>query len=503
MSLSSLPPAAVWTLFAALCAIPRPSKHEDRVRDWLRRWADEHGLDHQVDNAGNLLVRRAAAPGRERAPALALQAHLDMVCQAGSGVRHDFLQDPIRPRLDGDWLIADDTTLGADNGLGVALALAALADPPEQHGPLEVLLTVDEEAGMGGARGLRRGWLNARRMINLDSEGWGEFYVGCAGGGDVDVHRAYAATPLPADCVVAELTIGGLRGGHSGLDIGRRRGNANRLLVEALHGLADAGLAVRLIALAGGSARNALPREAAAVFALPAGDWRTAKHRLDAFAENWRHALIGDDGESRLEVTLATPAGGTPTADEDAPAPAKGTPTSAITAADSAALLGALFSSPYGVRAISADFPGVVETSNNLGLLTLEDGRFAANLMVRSLRDAEAQALADTIAAGFRAIGCAAENSGAYPGWQPDPASPLLALARRVFRDTFGGESAVRVIHAGLECGIIRAGYPELDVISFGPEIRGAHAPGERVDTRTVAQCWRLLRALIAADALS
>ncbi len=482
--MNGLEPARVWRHFQTLCAIPRPSKHEEAIRAHIRGWAQGRGLATAVDAAGNLLLRKRATAGREQRPGIVLQGHLDMVCQAASSPApdrpHDFMKDPIRVERADGWLRAPATTLGADNGIGVALALAALEDEALVHGPLEVLLTVDEEAGMGGAHGLHPGWLESRLLLNLDTEAWGEFYLGCAGGCDVEVARSVARLPLPADCAVCEIAVGGLRGGHSGCDIHLGRGNANRLLVRVLRSLQQVlgATALRLCALQGGSARNALPREATALVAVAPGV------ALGPLLAPLEAALRQEFAEVDAGVCLSWRAAQA---------------NFVIAVADQEALLSAVEASPYGVRSISADFPGVVDSSNNLGIVALVDGEFSANLMVRSLRDAGTAALAADIERVWRASGCEVSVGGRYPGWTPNPASALLALCQRVYRREFGSESRVTVIHAGLECGIIGAKYPGLDMVSFGPTIRGAHAPGESVEIAAVAKAWRLLAAILAA----
>jgi dipeptidase D len=482
-----LKPAMVWRHFQTLCSIPRPSKHETQVREHLRRWAQARGISTQVDDAGNLLLRKAATPGYEDRPSVVMQAHLDMVCQANApaagDAAFDFLQQPITPRIAEGWLCAEQTTLGADNGIGVALALAALEDDTLRHGPLEVLLTVDEEAGMGGAHGLAPSWLQSRLMLNLDTEEWGEFYLGCAGGCDVNVERHCASEPLPPEHELWQLDISGLLGGHSGCDIHLGRGNANRILAQTLQGL-DTELpgGVHLVSLAGGTARNALPREATALFACRLGEGAVLAARLDALQTEVRATLAGiDDG-----LTFAL-----------RPASRERIERRVLAREVQGELLAALCRSPYGVRTMSPDFAGVVESSNNLGILRLQDGEFSANLMVRSLRDTATREVAAKIEAVFLTAACRVRIDGHYPGWTPNPASPLLALCQRVYRDTFDGESRVQVIHAGLECGIIGAKYPGLDTVSFGPTIRGAHAPGERVEIASVGRVWELLRAVL------
>jgi dipeptidase D len=482
---STLEPRRVWDHFATLCAIPRPSKKEAALRDHLLAWACGRGLESEVDAAGNLLLRKPASPGCEGRPGLVLQGHLDMVCQQNAGTGHDFERDPIRPALKDGWLIAEHTTLGADNGIGVALALAALEDGELTHPPLEVLLTVDEEAGMGGARGLPPGTLRGRYLLNLDTEEWGEFYLGCAGGMDVEAERACAREPLSAGHAVWRLSVAGLVGGHSGIDIHRGRGNAIKLLVEALREL-PARLGARLISLEGGSARNAIPREACALIALPGAAAPRLPALLGELLARWQPALAGiDDG---LVLT------GQPLAAHDE---------SALAVADQAAMLDFLANAANGVARMSDDFPGVVETSDNLGVVKLAGDACRAVFMVRSLRDAEAGKLADRLIRHAAAHGFQARKVGPYPGWAPNPSSRLLALGQRAYVREFGTPARLQVIHAGLECGLLAASHPALDMLSFGPDIRGAHAPGERVEIASVARCWVLLKAVIEELALA
>ncbi|MEN9799421.1 MAG: hypothetical protein RL653_3117 [Pseudomonadota bacterium] len=472
---SALAPAAVWHHFATLCAIPRASKAEGAVREAVESWARGRGFETRVDAVGNLVIRKPARAGREAAPGVILQGHLDMVTQKNSDSAHDFTKDPIRAVVQDGWMVAPETTLGADNGLGVALALAALEDETLAHGPLEVLLTVDEETGMTGAHGLEPNALEGRLMLNLDTEEWGEFYLGCAGGLDVDVGERLRPEPLPSGHVAVALTVRGLQGGHSGINIHEGRGNAIRALVDVLQRLGDG---VRLATFDGGTARNAIPREATAVVVMSAG--AAAKLPAVLVAEQARLRQELGDQEAGLELV-----GGPASAEQLVPAEA------------SRRWLDALGTAPFGVARMSADVPGVVETSNNLGVVRLSPEKGQANLMVRSLVDAEFLALGRAIAAHFEARGISAQLSGEYPGWKPNPSSKLLATCQAVYRDTFQADSHVRVIHAGLECGIIGAKYPGLDTVSFGPTIRGAHAPGERVEIASVGNCYRLLRTIL------
>jgi dipeptidase D len=480
-NLNELHPQAVWQHFATLCEIPRASNHEAALIAHLISWAEARGIAAVVDSAGNLILKKAASPGFEGRPGVILQGHLDMVCQANSGTRHDFLKDPIRVEIKNGWVIAPDTTLGADNGIGVALALAALEAPGLVHPPLEVLLTVNEESGMDGARGLAPGSLQGKTLINLDTEEWGHFYLGCAGGVDVEVRHACEQQDIPADYAMLCFEVSGLRGGHSGIDIHQGRGNAIKLLAEALRDL-SAHTDLRLIEMKGGTARNAIPREAYALCALP----RNVAASIDEWVLHrdaaWRVRFAGVDTNVSFVCThLDTMAD------------------SAISRPQQDNLLTFLDTVTNGVARMSADFPGVTDTSSNLGVVSLEKGEFGATFKVRSLSDASADLLADKLAAYAAAYGMQASKDGAYPGWTPNPSSELLALCQRVYAEQFSQPAGLQVIHAGLECGLLAASHPHLDMISFGPDIRGAHAPGEKVEIESVARCYTLLKAVLQA----
>ena len=504
----SLQPQIVWAHFATLCAIPHPSLHEAALIEHLISWAQARGIESVVDNAGNLILKKPASPGCEALPGVILQGHLDMVCQANTGTKHDFERDPINAVVRDGWVVAEDTTLGADNGIGVALALAALEEPGLTHPPLEVLLTVNEESGMDGARGLAPGTLQGRTLINLDTEEWGHFYLGCAGGVDVEVRNSREsarpepvegemASPVhgstssprtgevleevPPDYALLRFEVSGLRGGHSGIDIHLGRGNAIKLLAEALRDL-SAHTDLRLIEMKGGTARNAIPREAFATCALPVAmasnidEW--VRHRHEA----WRQRFA----EADANISFSCQHYDT-------------TPETSIARTEQERLLAFLNSATNGVARISEDFPGVTDTSSNLGVCALEQGAFKATFKVRSLHGARADALADKLVSYATAHGLQAWKGGAYPGWTPNPSSNLLALCQRVYTEQFGQPAGLQVIHAGLECGLLAASHPHLDMISFGPDIRGAHAPGERVEIESVARCWTLLKALLQA----
>jgi dipeptidase D len=479
----ALEPHAVWSHFAHFCRIPRPSKQEAAIRDHLLHWAAEQGLSTEVDAVGNLLIRKRAQHRPADTPALALQAHLDMVCQKHAHSAHDFSRDPIHAVIDGDWVRAPDTTLGADNGIGAALMLALLGCRETPHPPLEALFTVDEEAGMGGAHGLQAGWLQARRMLNLDTEAWGEFYLGCAGGLDVDIDETWQPEPLPGGHQALRITLQGLRGGHSGVDIHEQRGNAIALLVQVLHDL-QARSGLRVVELHGGTARNAIPRDATALVLVPQAHAAAVPEALALWAAWLQQGLEGREPA----LTLSS-------------APVPSAPLAALPGlaplATQQRWLQALRASPHGVHRMSLAVPGVVDTSNNLGVVAWSPQGAHVNFMVRSLRDAGSRELAQALCALWQLAGTRPRTSGAYPGWAPAPQSPLLHHCEAVFRAHWGADSRRQVIHAGLECGLIAAAYPGMDIVSFGPTITGAHAPGEAVHIPAVAQCWQLLQALV------
>ena len=477
--LDTLEPPLLWRHFRTLCETPRPSGHEAALVARLEQWADARGLAHDRDAFGNLRLRKPASPGHEAAPGVILQGHLDMVAQANADHAHDFTRDPIQTRVGDDgWLRATNTTLGADNGLGVAAALAILEDETLVHGPLEALFTLEEESSMGGALNLTEGWLEGSLLLNLDSEDRGEVYIGCAGGADMVVEAQLPTSPLAEDEVTVRLSLTGLRGGHSGMDIHKGLGNANRLLVRVLRALESC--EVRLVDYHGGTLRNALPREAFATLAMPADQRETALGRVVSMETELRAELAGvDDG---LSLALS---------------PSEGESAEALTAQTSHLLVAALHAAPCGVERMSSGVPGVVETSNNLGVVGLEGGRFHLCALVRSLRDTATADLADRFTALFELIGARVRVENAYPGWTPQPGSDLLERFCRLHRQKMGSDPAVKVIHAGLECGILGGKYPHLEMISFGPLIRGAHSPDERVEIASVEEFWTLLRALV------
>ncbi len=507
-NLEELQPHSVWAHFATLCAIPRASLHEAALREHLIHWAQARGITAVVDDAGNLILKKPASSGCEAMPGVILQGHLDMVCQANAGTTHNFEHDPIRTVVRDGWVLAENTTLGADNGIGVALALAALEEPNLFHPALEVLLTINEESGMDGARGLKSGILQGKTLINMDAEEWGYLYLGCAGGVDVEVRHTCVLVDIPPDFTILRFDVSGLRGGHSGIDIHLGRGNAIKLLAEALRDL-SAHTDMRLIELNGGTARNAIPREAFAVCALPAvaalniSEW--VQHRHAA----WRKRFNQVDADVSFTVQLLPPSrgkGGMGVDQLSMSTPSLALPLQggwdvylATATAERDQLLTFLDIALNGVTQMSDAFDGVVDTSDNLGVVSFAQGVFRATFKVRSLHDSRRDALAEKLVSHAAIYALHAWTDGAYPGWTPNPSSDLLALSQKVYIEQFGQPASLQVIHAGLECGLLAASHPQLDMISFGPDIRGAHAPGECVEIESVARCWQLLKAMLQA----
>ncbi|WP_110670449.1 aminoacyl-histidine dipeptidase [Salinicola halophilus] len=479
--LLTLSPEPVWRHFRTLCNTPRASGREAKLVDILERWADDQGLAHDRDTYGNLRIRRAATPGHEAVPGIILQGHLDMVTQANSDHPHDFLTDPLDTFVEDGWLHARGTTLGADNGLGVAAALAILEADDIATGPVEALFTLEEETSLQGALSLDEGWLDGRYLLNLDSEDRGEVYIGCAGGADVVIDADLPMRGCDDDEVMRRISLTGLVGGHSGADIHKELGNANQLLVRALRKLDE--FDIRLVDYQGGTLRNALPREAFATIVINESHLPALEETLDALQTTYRAELAGVDDDVTLTLSPAT------LSCSDA---------EALTDTATDLLVAALHAAPYGVERMSAEVPGVVETSNNLGVVSLENGRFHLCALVRSLRDSAAANLADRFTALFGLIGAKTRVENAYPGWTPIAGSALLTRFRRLHQEQLGADPAVKVIHAGLECGIIGGKYPHLEMISFGPVIRGAHSPTERTEIASVEEFWKVLKALVA-----
>lgn len=472
---SDLAPTDVWSQFDELLRIPRGSGSEGAVRSFVRDVAEGRGLEATVDEAGNLLVRKPGSPGREAAPVVVLQAHLDMVQEKNAEVDHDFASDPIRPVRDGDWLSADGTTLGADDGLGVAAMLALIESRDVAHGPLELLFTVDEETGLTGARALPDDLLVGRLLINLDSEEEGTVTIGCAGGGDSTLYLPITEVGAKGG-VALTVSVSGLKGGHSGVDIHLQRGNAIRVLVRALRAAADV-TGMRLAAISGGNARNAIPREASARLLLsePSEEVACRSALEKSFAVATRE-LARSDPALRFEVATVA------------------APDAAWDDASTRWALDVLNALPHGVMAMSLDLPGLVETSVNLAVVRPEDGHLFARTHSRSSMEGSLEMLRRRIRSIGELAGAKVSEGAAYPAWQPDVDSPLLALIRAAYEQVIGEPPEIGAMHAGLECGIIGEKYDGMDMVSFGPQIEFPHSPDERVRIGSVKPFYDVLR---------
>lgn len=471
----SLEPAALWSYFYTLCRIPRASGHTEGVQRWLIDFAAEHGLECRQDKVGNVLIRKPASKGREASPTVVLQAHMDMVCEKNAGTQHDFSTDPIRPYVDGDWLKAEGTTLGADNGIGMAAQLAVLADKSLEHGPVECLFTVDEETGLTGAFGLEPGFLGGNVLINLDSEDDGELFIGCAGGMNSHITFTFATEPAPDDLFYFTLNVKGLQGGHSGDDIEKGRGNANHLLARTLWHLGKE-VDLCLSRFTGGNLSNAIPREATCLAAVPAAQKETLRVHLNYILADLEAEYRLTDSHLTIELSSAT------------------APDTLLTKADSDRFIRTLYACPTGVIAMSFALPGLVETSLNLASIKPVDANnWLITTSQRSSVESAKHALSQRLEALFTLAGMSVKHTEGYPGWKPNPDSALVKLVADTYKDLSGKEANIRAIHAGLECGLFLEKYPHLDMVSFGPTMRGVHSPDERLLIPTVLPFWNLL----------
>ncbi|PXY93093.1 aminoacyl-histidine dipeptidase [Gilliamella apis] len=479
--LSTLNPKFVWQIFNDICKIPHPSHHEQMITKYIVDFATTYHIDCQLDKAGNVLLRKAATKGMEDCPSIALQAHMDMVPQKNEGTQHDFLVDPIQAYVDGDWVKAKGTTLGADNGVGLASALAVLIDPSVEHGPLEVLVTTSEETGMHGAFGLQPNWLQSHYLINTDSEDEGEIFTGCAGGVDFTTSFAitYAVMPEIHDCYI-QLSLKGLKGGHSGCDIHLGRGNAIKLLARFL---AEYGqdLSYRLADIRGGSLRNAIPREAFAELTLNKQDLP----KLEQIVNQYNSVLQNEFGqvEPNIELTLKE-------VNNDHIK-------RVIAVEQQSKIINLLNVAPNGVVSMSTQIHGVVETSLNLGIVNISDNQLNVNFLIRSQVDSAKDAVVATLISLSQLVNANYEISGGYSGWEPNLNSSLLQLAKDKYQEIFSKQAKIMVIHAGLECGLFKQSYPDMDMISIGPTIVSPHSPDEKVNIQSVYRYWELLIAIL------
>ncbi len=470
----NLEPKEVWENFYKLTQVPRPSKKEEKIQAFMVDFGKSLGLVTEKDSIGNVLIRKPATPGMENRKGIIFQGHLDMVPQKNNGTTHDFENDPIDAWIDGDWVRARGTTLGADNGLGVACAMAVLASKDIVHGPLEALFTCDEETGMTGAMGLQPGWLNGDILLNMDSEEEGELYVGCAGGVNADIEFEYDEVIVPEGVSPFKLVISGLKGGHSGLEINLGRGNANKLIIRFLKYVTRE-FDVRLAEINGGGMRNAIPREAYAVVLAPNENINQLKSAVTKYEAIYKYEL------GAVEPTLSFTV-------EDADMPA-----SMIEERVQDDLIDSAYACPNGVIRMSDGMVGMVETSTNLSTIKSRKGVIFVKCLLRSSVDSAKDDLVEMVDSVFSLGGAMVAFDGNYPGWKPNMNSEILSKMKEIYNARFGRIPEVLGIHAGLECGILGAVYPNWDMISFGPTMRSPHSPDERVNIPSVAKFWDFL----------
>ncbi len=470
-------PREVFDIFSEICKVPRPSKREEQISQWLVDFAKAHEIDCVRDEAMNVIMRVPATPGYEEHEGVILQAHMDMVCEKNNDTIHDFSRDPIETYVDGDWLKAKGTTLGGDDGIGVAMALAALTSKTLRHPALEALFTVDEETGLTGAFQLKDGYLHGRKLINLDSEDDGQIFIGCAGG--IDTLAKYHYHTLPTDdgskTAAFRISVKGLMGGHSGDDINKGRANANKIIVNFLHEIAA--LDYRLSLIEGGNLRNAIAREAQAVFVVPEED----KHEVIATFNVYKASVEKTYGEVEKEMVLSL---------DSYEKPETFIP-------QGKELINALWLCPHGMISMCRDIPNLVETSTNLASIKMKEGYIEINTSQRSSVESEKHRIKDEVERALAAVCDEVTHGDGYPGWTPNVHSPLMEKTKQAYIDLFHQEPQVLAIHAGLECGLFLEKYPWLDMVSIGPQMYGVHSPQERLSISSTDRCWAWLQRVL------
>ena len=469
-------PKAVFELFAEICKVPRPSKHEEQISKWLCDFAAAHHIECVTDEAMNVIMRVPATPGYEDHEGVILQAHMDMVAEKDGNVTHDFLKDPIETWVDGEWLKAKGTTLGADNGIGIAMALAAITDKELEHPAIECLFTVDEETGLTGAMKLQDGVLQSKRLINLDSEDDGQIFIGCAGGIDTlaKMHYEPSAISHQSSDIAIKLSVSGLMGGHSGDDINKGRANANQLLVWFLARIWPQ-TEIQLASINGGNLRNAIAREAEAVLAIPMAYKEQIRIEWNHYVAQMEGVFGEIEKDMRLELETCD------------------LPELFIPADKAYRLIMALCECPHGMIAMSKDMPGLVETSTNLASIKMRDGYIEVNTSQRSSIEASKHHLKWAVEQALSLACDEVTHGDGYPGWAPNPNSPLLEVVKQAYMDLYKAEPKVLAIHAGLECGLFLEKYPYLDMVSIGPQMYGVHSPQERLSIPSTERCYRWL----------
>ena len=472
--IQKLEPQQLWNYFYEICQIPHPSKKEQKIIAYMEEFGKKNSLETIVDETGNVIIRKPATKGMENRQGVILQAHLDMVSQKNSDKKHDFANDPIEPVIDGEWVRANGTTLGSDNGIGVAAAMAILSSNSIEHGHVEALFTVDEETGMTGARELKKGLLKGDILMNLDSEDEGELCVGCAGGIDVSITKTYTEEETPKGMAACKIQLKGLKGGHSGVDIALGRANSNKLMFRFLM-KAESDFGVRIAEYFGGDLRNAIPRESYVVLTVADEKFSGFEKLVESYEKIYRDEF--SDTEPDLSFRMIK----------------TNLPVKVMEKNDQYKIIRAVFACPNGVQRMSKAMEGLVETSNNLAIVTCANGKFEAHNLTRSSVDSAKEATACKIAAVFNLIVADVSIKGGYSGWKPNMQSAALSTLSKVYEEMFGTKPFIRAVHAGLECGILGGIYTNLDMISFGPTIKYPHSPDEKVNVPSVKKFWDFL----------
>ena len=470
----NLQPKAIWENFYLLTQVPRPSGHLEKIQKFLLDWAQEKGVEAKLDDAGNVIMYKPASPGMEDCKIVTLQGHMDMVPQKTPDSPHNFETDPIETWIDGEWVKAKNTTLGADDGMAVATIMAIMEDNTLKHGPLEGFITADEESTMGGVNNMATDLLKGEILLNLDNETFGEFMIGSAGGINLTASLEYKEEEVPAGDVAVTIGIHNLLGGHSGLEINEGRGNANKMMARLVQD-AIANFEARLASWQGGNMRNAIPRDCDVVLTIPAENVEALKEVVD----EWREIFKGEYGfvEKALTLDIADAA----------------LPSALVPEEIQDNLVNALCACHNGVMRFIPEVPSIVETSSNLAIVEIGGGKVMFKVLVRSSRDSMRDCCSETLESVFSMAGMKIELDGAYPAWQPNPESEIVALMKDVYKELFGADSKVQVIHAGLECGVIGAKYPKMDMVSFGPTMRSPHTPNERCYIPSVEKYWQFV----------
>ena len=475
MEVKDLKPELIWKCFDEVTKIPRPSCHEEQIREFLVNFAKENGIAVKTDKVGNVVMHKAATPGHENAPTVILQAHMDMVAEKNNDVNHDFMKDPIDTYVDGDWVRARGTTLGADNGIGVAAAMAVMLDKTLVHGPVEALFTVNEEIGLEGAQNLGKDMITGTMLLNLDSEDDGEIFVGCAGGIDTTAEFEYKRSFTPENFKYMRVSVSGLLGGHSGGDIHLGRANANKVIARFIWECSQRWNTC-LCSIEGGNLRNAIPREANAVFGIQADRHEEMMRRLHSYVNEIKNEYEGVEPGMKLEIEEVE------------------RPEYCLDSETSLAIVRAVYSAPHGVISMSRDIEGLVETSTNLASVKMpEEGKVIITTSQRSSVESRKDDIAGQVEAHFQLAGAKVTHSDGYPGWAPNMKSPIMKISAEAYEELFGVKPAIKAIHAGLECGLFLAKYPHLDMVSFGPTMTGVHSPDEQLLIPTVDKFWKHL----------